>query len=46
MYNDFNVLILDCWFLMLRGIDPNDLAKDPERVSYEDASMQEIMFPV
>ncbi|KAJ9122390.1 hypothetical protein QFC22_001812 [Naganishia vaughanmartiniae] len=35
MYNDFNVLILDCWFLMLRGIDPNDLAKDPERAPME-----------
>ncbi|KAJ9100538.1 hypothetical protein QFC21_003581 [Naganishia friedmannii] len=35
MYNDFNVLILDCWFLMLRGIDPNDLANDPERAPME-----------
>ncbi|KAJ9108278.1 hypothetical protein QFC19_002526 [Naganishia cerealis] len=35
MYNDFNVLILDCWFLMLRGTDPNELAKDPERAPME-----------
>jgi hypothetical protein len=32
MYNDFNVLVLDCLFLILRGIDPNELAKDQQRV--------------
>jgi hypothetical protein len=33
IYNDFNVLILDCWFLIFRGTDPNELAKDQQRVS-------------
>lgn len=32
MYNDFNVLVLDCWFLIMRGTDPNELAKDQQRV--------------
>ncbi|KAI5453378.1 Topoisomerase 1-associated factor 1 [Naganishia albida] len=35
MYNDFNVLILDCWFLIFRGTDPNELAKDQQRAPME-----------